>query len=89
MTAQIGRRAVVTGDDQHIGVERHDMRNDRVELLGLCDLGGEITVFATAVRVLVMQEEEVVVVPALVSSTWASSCEIFRLTEDRHPYQPR
>src|SRR5882724_7830778 len=56
---ELAWRAVVAGDDEHIGVQLADVRDFDVELFDHLDLAVEIAVLASAVSVLVVQEEEV------------------------------
>ena len=58
-------RAVVAGDDEYVGVERVDARDGGVELFGAFHLCGEVAVFAGAVGVFEVNEEEVVLLPVL------------------------
>ena len=58
-------RAVVAGDDQHGRLERRDPRHGGVELFDPLHLGVEVAVFARAVGVLEVDEEEVVLRPVL------------------------
>jgi hypothetical protein len=59
------RRAVVAGGDEDVGLEGHDLRHGGVEFLGPLHLRIEVAVFAGAVGVLEVDEEEVVLVPVL------------------------
>src|SRR5262249_9069608 len=63
MAAQLARRTVVPGHDDHIGRERANLENLPVQAFDHLHLGGEVAVFARTVSVLVMQKEEVVGVP--------------------------
>ena len=65
VAGQHARRAVVAGADQHVGLEGHDPRDAAVNFLGPLHLGVEVAVFARAVGVFEVDEEEVVVVPIL------------------------
>ena len=58
-------RAVVAGDDEHVGLQGHDPRHAGVELFGAFHLGVEVAVLAGAVGVLEVDEEEVVLRPVL------------------------
>ena len=55
---------MVAGDDEDVGRERADLRQQRVEALERRDLGVEVAVLARLVGVLVVQEEEVVGAPS-------------------------
>ena len=57
-----GRR-VVAGHDQHVRTQRDQRGNRRIEVLNRLLLAREIAILAGGVRVLVVQEEEVVLVP--------------------------
>jgi len=60
-----GRGRVIAGDREDVGLEGEHARQQRVEALQRGDLRVEIAVLARLVGVLVMQEEEVVMLPLL------------------------
>ena len=65
MGPELGRRRVVAGDDQHIGIEGSHSGQPAVDRLDGAHLAVEIAVFSERVRVLDVHEEEVERVPGL------------------------
>src|SRR5262245_8759173 len=65
MTGQHGGARVIATDDDHVGAERANLGNERVEALERRHLRVEVAVLAGFVGVLVMDEEVVVTVPVL------------------------
>src|SRR5262245_9256281 len=59
MAPQEAGRAVVAGDDQHVGVEGSDAWHGTVQLFDPLHFGREVAIFAGAVGVLEVDEEEV------------------------------
>ena len=65
MAAKLARRAMVPGHDQHVGIQRSNLGKLLVKMLDHLYFGREIAVFARAIRVLVMEEKEVILMPQL------------------------
>ncbi len=59
------RRRVIAGDDQHVGLQRQQLRQRSIHAFDHLRLGFEIAVFAAAVGVLDVHEEEIVFVPVV------------------------
>jgi hypothetical protein len=60
---ELAGRRMVAGDDQHIRVELEQLGQGLIDAFDDVDLAVEVAVFAVAVGLLDMDEEEVVVVP--------------------------
>src|SRR5204863_445911 len=69
------------------GLERGHPRQNGVELFNLLDLARECAILARAVRVLVMQKEEIEFVPVLFQNVDLFA-QALRLPDDLHPDQP-
>ncbi len=54
---------MVTGHDEDFGIERSDSRDSCIKFLSTFNLLGEVAIFAGAVGVLEVDEEEIVFVP--------------------------
>ena len=63
-----GRRRVVASNDEHVGTEFRDPRQQGIHLFDGRDLSFEITVMTPGVRVLEVDEVEIVVAPKCRSS---------------------
>lgn len=62
---EFARGAVVTCDQEHIGLEGADFGDGPIKLFDHFDLAGEVAILAGGVGVLEVEEKEVIVVPGL------------------------
>src|SRR5581483_2329127 len=63
MTAEQTRRTMVAGDNEYVRVKGTDLGDLRIQALDHFHFRWKVSIFAGAVGVLVVQEEEVVLVP--------------------------
>src|SRR5687768_7681657 len=88
MRAHTSRRGMITSDDQYIGLERRDARDQWIDALDCLYLGRKVTIFATRVDRLEMYEVKIVLVEVLtqdVDAVLVTRCRAARF----HPHQPR
>ena len=84
---QFGRRAVIAGHDQHRRIQCGDARNCGVEFFDPFHLGREVAVFAGAVGVFEVDEEEIVLAPILLEHVDLLGQRL-GLADDFHADQP-
>ena len=68
MALQVTRRTMIASNNEHCWVELFNAWQNPVELFDLLYLFGKVTIFARAVGVLEVDEEEIVVLPVLLES---------------------
>ena len=86
MTLQVGRCAVIAGDDEHVRVQVEDAGDRGIKLFRLLDFGREVAIFTSAVGVFVVHKEEVEILPVLFQQVQLL-VQGLRLADDVHPHQ--